>query len=91
MEPPRLGSRQHPTLKPAGGGEGWGRRGGWAPSRDGSCQVWEKVEKAGEGGKKWQGRFRKWDSHDEEGEHVRWQSCVKPRKNFSADVVTCPS
>lgn len=28
---------------------------------------------------------------DKEGEHVRWQSCAKQHRNFSADMVTCPS
>lgn len=60
MEPPSLGSCQHPTLKPAGGEEGWGGRGGWAPGWAGSCQVWEKGGgKLGRAEKKWAGKVQK--------------------------------
>lgn len=46
-------SRQHPALKPAGAEEIWDGRGGWAPSRHRSCQVWEKgTEKTGRGREK---------------------------------------
>lgn len=84
MEPPGLGRCQHPTLKPAGREEGrmGAQLGRVMPGmRKGG-------KKAGEGEKKGRGRFSKWDSRGEEGEHVRWQSCTKPHRNFSADVVT---
>lgn len=41
--------------------------------------------------RKEQGRCRRWDSYDKEGERVRWQSCTKQCRKFSADTVTCPS